>query len=90
MIPAAPSTGVNTITGEGLDKALSGAEIVVDVANSPSFEDRAVLAFFETSAAIFSLRKLPPKCGTMSRCLLSAAIAFPNAVTSTPSWRKRT
>lgn len=49
VIPAAPSTGVNTITGEGLDKALSGAEIVVDVANSPSFEDRAVLAFFETS-----------------------------------------
>jgi uncharacterized protein YbjT (DUF2867 family) len=49
VIPAAPSTGVNTITGEGLDKALSGAEIVVDVANSPSFEDSAVLKFFETS-----------------------------------------
>jgi uncharacterized protein YbjT (DUF2867 family) len=49
VVPAAPSTGVNTITGEGLDKALSGAEIVVDVANSPSFEDRAVLTFFETS-----------------------------------------
>jgi uncharacterized protein YbjT (DUF2867 family) len=49
IIPASPRTGVNTITGEGLDKALSGAEIVVDVANSPSFEDRAVLKFFETS-----------------------------------------
>ncbi|HZC97028.1 MAG TPA: SDR family oxidoreductase [Bradyrhizobium sp.] len=49
VIPAAPSTGVNTITGEGLDKVLSGAEIVVDVANSPSFEDRAVLKFLETS-----------------------------------------
>ena len=49
VIPAAPATGVNTITGEGLDKVLSGAEIVVDVANSPSFEDRAVLKFFETS-----------------------------------------
>jgi uncharacterized protein YbjT (DUF2867 family) len=49
VVPAAPSTGVNTITGEGLDKALSGAEIVVDVANSPSFEDRAVLQFFEAS-----------------------------------------
>ena len=48
-IAAAPSTGVNTITGEGLDRALSGAEIVVDVANSPSFDDRAVLKFFETS-----------------------------------------
>lgn len=49
VIRAAPSTGVNTITGEGLAKALSGAEIVVDVANSPSFEDNAVLRFFETS-----------------------------------------
>jgi uncharacterized protein YbjT (DUF2867 family) len=50
VIQAAPSTGVNTITGDGLDKVLSGAEIVVDVANSPSFEDRAVLTFFETSS----------------------------------------
>jgi uncharacterized protein YbjT (DUF2867 family) len=49
VIPAARSTGVNAITGEGLDQVLSGAEIVVDVANSPSFEDRAVLTFFETS-----------------------------------------
>jgi uncharacterized protein YbjT (DUF2867 family) len=49
VIAASPSTGVNTITGEGLDRALSGAEVVVDVANSPSFEGRAVLKFFETS-----------------------------------------
>jgi uncharacterized protein YbjT (DUF2867 family) len=49
VIPAAPSTGVNTVTGEGLDKVLSGAEIVVDVANSPSFEDDAALRFFEIS-----------------------------------------
>lgn len=49
VIQAAPSTGVNTITGEGLDRVLSGAEVVVDVANSPSFEDRAALKFFETS-----------------------------------------
>jgi uncharacterized protein YbjT (DUF2867 family) len=49
VVQAAPSTGANTITGDGLDKVLSGAEIVVDVANSPSFEDRAVLTFFETS-----------------------------------------
>jgi len=48
-IPAAPGTGVNTITGEGLDKALSGAEIVVDLTNSPSFEDDAALRFFKTS-----------------------------------------
>lgn len=48
-VAASPSTGVNTITGEGLAEAIAGAQVVVDVANSPSFEDRAVLEFFETS-----------------------------------------
>ena len=48
-LAAAPNTGVNTITGEGLAGALRGASVVVDVSNSPSFEDAAVLAFFETS-----------------------------------------
>lgn len=48
-VAAAPNTGVNTITGEGLAEALTGASVVVDVSNSPSFEDAAVLAFFETS-----------------------------------------
>jgi len=50
VLQASPSTGINAITGEGLDSALTDAEIVVDVANSPSFEDRAVLAFFDTSS----------------------------------------
>lgn len=49
VIAGSPNTGVNTLTGEGLATALAGAEVVVDVANSPSFEDKAVLAFFETS-----------------------------------------
>src|SRR5437762_7703441 len=49
VLPASPSSGVNTITGEGLAEALEGAHVVVDVANSPSFEDKAVLDFFETS-----------------------------------------
>ena len=48
-VPASPNTGVNTITGEGLDTVLAGAQVVVDVANSPSFEDAAVLEFFQTS-----------------------------------------
>jgi uncharacterized protein YbjT (DUF2867 family) len=48
-VPASPDTGVNTITGEGLVAALKGADVVVDVSNSPSFEDAAVLKFFETS-----------------------------------------
>ncbi len=49
VVAASPASGVDTITGEGLAEALAGAQIVVDVANSPSFEDKAVLAFFETS-----------------------------------------
>jgi uncharacterized protein YbjT (DUF2867 family) len=48
-VPAAPNTGVNTLTGEGLADVLAGAAVVVDVSNSPSFEDAAVLEFFETS-----------------------------------------
>jgi uncharacterized protein YbjT (DUF2867 family) len=49
VVAASPSSGVNTITGEGLSKVLAGAQVVVDVANSPSFEDKAVLEFFEAS-----------------------------------------
>src|SRR2546423_1885275 len=49
VVAASPSSGVNTVTGEGLAAALVGARVVVDVANAPSWEDQAVLAFFETS-----------------------------------------
>ena len=49
VVAAAPSSGVNTITGEGLADALAGAQVVVDVANAPSWEDKAVLEFFENS-----------------------------------------
>jgi uncharacterized protein YbjT (DUF2867 family) len=49
VVAASPSSGVNTITGEGLAEALRGAQVVVDVANAPSWEDKAVLEFFETS-----------------------------------------
>jgi uncharacterized protein YbjT (DUF2867 family) len=48
-IAAAPNTGVNTVTGEGLKEAMAGAEVVIDLENSPSFEDEAVLEFFETA-----------------------------------------
>jgi uncharacterized protein YbjT (DUF2867 family) len=48
-VAAAPNTGVNTLTGEGLAGALKGASVVVDVSNSPSWEDKAVMNFFETS-----------------------------------------
>jgi uncharacterized protein YbjT (DUF2867 family) len=49
VLAASPKSGVDTITGEGLNDAVAGAQVVVDLANSPSFEDRAVLEFFETS-----------------------------------------
>lgn len=50
-LPASPDTGVNTLTGEGLAQVLAGADVVVDVSNSPSFEDAAVLNFFQTSTS---------------------------------------
>jgi len=50
VVAASPKSGVNSITGEGLKEAMAGAQVVIDLANSPSFEDKAVLDFFETSS----------------------------------------
>ena len=49
VISASPASGVNTITGEGLAQAVAGAQVVIDLSNSPSFEEKAVVAFFETA-----------------------------------------
>jgi uncharacterized protein YbjT (DUF2867 family) len=49
VLAASPDSGVNTLTGEGLSEALAGAQVVVDLANSPSFEDTAVMKFFQTA-----------------------------------------
>jgi uncharacterized protein YbjT (DUF2867 family) len=49
VVAASPKSGVDTITGQGLEQAVTGATVVIDLANSPSFEDKAVLQFFETS-----------------------------------------
>jgi uncharacterized protein YbjT (DUF2867 family) len=49
VVAASPKSGINSITGEGLKEAMAGATVVIDLANSPSFEDKAVLEFFETS-----------------------------------------
>src|SRR5262245_27034154 len=49
VVAASPKTGVNALTGEGLKEAMAGTQVVIDLANSPSFEDKAVLQFFETS-----------------------------------------
>src|SRR5688572_18019218 len=49
VIAAAPNTGVNTLTGEGLSEAVAGAQVVIDLANSPNFADEAVMNFFKTA-----------------------------------------
>src|SRR5499433_3322906 len=49
VVAASPKTGVNSITGEGLTEAMAGTQVVIDLANAPSWEDQAVLEFFETS-----------------------------------------
>src|SRR5262249_52427241 len=49
VVAGSPKSGINSLTGEGLKEAMAGAQVVIDLANSPSFEDRAVLEFFETS-----------------------------------------
>src|ERR1700724_3442876 len=49
VVAASPKSGVNTITGEGVKEAVAGTQVVIDLANSPSFEDKAVLEFFETA-----------------------------------------
>ena len=68
-VAAAPDTGVNTITGEGLAEALKGASVVVDVSNSPSWEDAAVMKFFETSTR--NLLKFEAAAGVKHHVALS-------------------
>ncbi len=60
---AAPNTGVNTITGEGLTEAVAAAQVVIDLANSPSFEDAAALDFFETSGRNLFAAEIPAGVG---------------------------
>jgi len=83
-VGAAPDTGVDTLTGEGLADALEGASVVVDVSNSPSFEDAAVLEFFETSTATCSPPRRWRASGTTSRCRWWAPSGGRRAATSEP------
>ncbi|MFG2755212.1 SDR family oxidoreductase [Streptomyces wuyuanensis] len=68
-VPAAPNTGVNTLTGEGLAEVLQGASVVVDVSNSPSFEEKAVMDFFRTSTT--NLLKAEADAGVTHHVALS-------------------
>src|SRR6187397_47662 len=72
-VAAAPNTGVNTLTGEGLAEVLEGATVVVDVSNSPSFEDDAVLEFFETSTR--NLLAAEKAAGVRHHVALSGVVA---------------
>jgi uncharacterized protein YbjT (DUF2867 family) len=69
VLPASPDSGVNTITGDGVDAALAGAQVVVDVSNSPSFDDAAVLKFFETSST--NLLAAEQRAGVRHHVILS-------------------
>jgi len=62
-IAAAPSTGVDTITGKGLAEAMAGADVVVDVSNSPSFEERPAMEFFETAGRNITAAEVDAKVG---------------------------
>lgn len=68
-VAAAPNTGVNTLTGEGLAEVLQGASVVIDVSNSPSFEDNAVMEFFRTSTT--NLLKAEAEAGVTHHVALS-------------------
>src|SRR5262245_49766365 len=69
VIAASPDTGVNTITGQGLREVMAGTQVVIDLANSPSFEDRAVLEFFQTSCRNLIAAEVPS--GVRHHVLLS-------------------
>jgi uncharacterized protein YbjT (DUF2867 family) len=71
-LAASPNTGVNTLTGEGLDSALAGADVVVDVANSPSFDDSAALSFFQQSG--FNLLAAEARAGVRHHVALSVVV----------------
>jgi uncharacterized protein YbjT (DUF2867 family) len=86
VMAASPGSGVNTITGEGLAEALAGAQVVIDLANSPSFEDSAVLKFFETSGQNLLAAKPPPACNITLHCRSWAPTDFPIAATCAPRW----
>ncbi len=68
-VPAAPQTGVNTLTGDGLDDALAGADVLVDVSNSPSFADDDVMSFFVTSTT--NLLEAEKRAGVQHHVALS-------------------
>ena len=89
VVAGAPESGVNTITGEGLKEVLAGAEVVVDLANSPSFEDKAVLEFFETSERHLLPAEAKRASDIMSRYPSSQSTGPTMAISAPRSPRKK-
>ena len=89
VVAASPKSGINTITGEGLKEAMAGTQVVIDLANSPSFEDKVVLEFFETSGRTFSRRRPQRASGTMSRYPSSEPTGRPTMAISAPRSPKK-
>ncbi len=84
VVAASPRNGINAITGEGLKEAMAGAQVVIDLANSPSFEDEAVLKFFETSG-----RNPLSAEAAVSRSPSSEPTGHPGIATSAPRSSRR-
>jgi hypothetical protein len=89
VVAASPNTGVNTITGEGLEEAVAGAQVVIDLANSPSFETGRCSNSSRPPAATFSRRRPQPASGTMSRSPSSEPTGCPTMAISAPRSPKR-
>ena len=81
-LAASPASGVNTLTGQGLAAALEGASVVIDVSNSPSFEDAAVLEFFQTSTRNLLAAESAAGVGTTWRCQSWGPSGWQTVVTS--------
>ena len=88
VVAASPNSGVNTITGEGVKEAVAGAQAVIDLANSPSFEDKAVLDSSRLPGATFSRRRPRPASGTTSRYRSSGPTGATTAISAPRSPRR--
>jgi uncharacterized protein YbjT (DUF2867 family) len=88
-VAAAPNTGVDTITGKGLAEALSGSVAVVDVSNSPSFEDQAAMDFFQTAGRNIAAAETAAGVAHMSPSRWSAPTGCRRAAISAPSSPRR-
>ena len=89
VVAASPNSGVNTITGEGLADALAGAQVVVDLANSPSFEAKPALEFFQTAGRNLLAAEATAGVGHHIALSVVAPTASRAAAISAPSWPRR-